>query len=159
MAIKSGAFIKQLFAATSALGDAAINSDATMEIEGYEGLYLLIKQFPWPELTPGGEIEVPMPMGAARWQPQQLKTHQQGGITFIETVEGHVQTMIDNINFESGARFNAKVYEGTPTDNKRVLQLYDCMLQLEPIDRDTENRGQIMLITGTIFYNFFGADS
>ena len=34
MTVSSGAYMKSLFAASLSLGDAAINSDATMEIEG-----------------------------------------------------------------------------------------------------------------------------
>lgn len=153
--VKTGAYLKTLYASTVALGDKVISSDATMEIEGHEVLYLLIKQFPWPELSPGGEIEVPGPLGMASWQPQQLKTHQQGQITFMETEAGHIDELMTSL-LASGGRFNAKVYEGTPDDYKRVLQIRNCFVQLDPPDRDFENRGQILLVAGTIFYHYFG---
>lgn len=153
--IKTGAYLKGLYNATAAMGDPIISSDAFMEIEGFEQNGVLIKQFPWPELSPMGEIEQPLPMGSMRRLPAQLGTAQQGPITFVETQAGHIKAMFDELN-ANGARFNAKVYEGTPDDFIRVESLRDCFVQLDPPDRDWENRQQILLVTGTIFYNYFG---
>ena len=154
--VKTGAYLRSLYASTSALGDKVVSSDAFFEIEGHEQLGLLIKQFPWPELSPAGEIEVPMPYGSARWQAQQLKINQQGQITLLETQSGHVQTLMENLIFNAGARFNAKVYEGTPEDHTRVCKIRDCFIQLDNPDRDWESRGQILQITGTLFFHYFG---
>ena len=154
--VKTGAYLKGIYVATAALGDKVVSSDAYFEIEGFEQIGLLIKQFPWPELSPAGEIEVPMPNGAARWQPQQLKINQQGQVTFMETQTGHVQAFLEQVIFNSGARFNAKVYEGTPDDHTRVCSIRDCFIQLDNPDRDWENRGQIMMISGTLFFHYFG---
>lgn len=154
--VKTAAYLKSVYSATQALGDKVVSSDAYFEVEGFEQMGLLCKQFPWPELSPGGEIEVPMPNGQAYWQPQQLKTHQQGQISFMETQAGHVQAFMEQIIANNGARFNAKVYEGTPEDFRRTCKLRNCFIQFDPVDRDTENRGQIMLVSGTIFYSYFG---
>lgn len=154
--VKTAAYLKGIFNSTAALGDKVVSSDAFCEIEGFEQIGLLIKQFPWPELSPGGEIEVPMPNGSARWQPQQLRTHQQGPVTFMETQAGHVQAFMEQVIFNSGARFNAKIYEGTPEDYSRVCKIRDCFIQLDNPDRDWENRGQIMMIAGTLFFHYFG---
>lgn len=153
--INTGAYLKGLFNSTAAMGDPIISSDAYMEIEGFEANGMLIKQFPWPELSPMGEIEQPMPMGAMRRIPAQINTAQQGAITFIETQAGHVKAMFDEL-IAQGARFNAKVYEGTPDNYLRVHSIRDCFVQLDNPDRDFENRQQILLISGTIFFNYFG---
>lgn len=154
--VKTGAYLKGIFSATAAMGDKVISSDAFFEIEGHEEIGLLIKQFPWPELSVAGEIEVPMPYGSARWQPQQIKINQQGGVTLMETQAGHIQSFMEQIIGESGARFNAKVYEGTPDDHTRVCKIRDCFFQLDNPDRDWESRAQIMLISGTLFFHYFG---
>lgn len=158
MTVSSGSALKGLFNVTKALGDKIISSDATLEIVGREGLYLLTKQFPFPILTTSGEIEIPMPMGGSAWQPQQAKINQQGGITFMETIDSPVQEFLDSV-IEAGGRFNAIVYEGTPTNFKRRLPIYDCFVQIDPPDRDFENKSQILLITGTIFYHYFGQNA
>lgn len=157
MAVDTGSNLKGIFNATAALGDKVISSDATFEIEGHEDLSLLIKQFPWPELSSGGEIEVPMPNGQTRWQPQQVKTAQQGQISFMETVQGHVAKFLEDV-IANGGRFNATVYEGLPARHTKKLKIYDCFVQLDNPDRDFENRAQIMQVSGTLFFHFFGAD-
>lgn len=154
--VKSGPYLKGIYNSTSALGDKVISSDAYFEIEGHEEMGLLIKQFPWPELSPGGEIEVPGPCGMGMWQPQQLKVHQQGQVSMMETQSGHIQSLMDQLVFDNGARFNAKVYEGTPDDYTRVCDIRNCFIQLDNPDRDWENRSQIMMITGTLFFHYFG---
>lgn len=157
--VKPGAYLKGLYSSTAALGDKVISSDAYFEIEGHEELGLLIKQFPWPELSPGGEIEVPMPLGTARWQTQQLKINQQGQLTFMETQAGHVQKLMEDIIFNNGGRFNATVYEGMPDDHTRKASIRDCFIQLDNPDRDWENRSQIMQISGTLFFHYFGNEA
>lgn len=157
--VKSGAYLKSVFSATAALGDKVVSSDAMFEVEGEEQISLLIKQFPWPELSPGGEIEVPMPNGSKRWQPQQLNVAQQGQITFMETQAGHIQSFMERVIFNNGARFNAVVYEGTADDYSRKCEIRDCFVQLENPDRDWENRGQIMQISGTLFFHYFGSEA
>lgn len=155
MTVSKTAYLKTVYNATAAMGDKVVSSDATMEIEGYEHLGLLIKQFPWPELSPAGEIEVPMPLGLTRWQAQQLKLAQQGQVQIMETKQGHVADFLENILIQ-GARFNAKVYEGTPEDYTRVERIVDCFLVLDNPDRDFENRSQILLISGSMFFHYFG---
>lgn len=156
MTVSSGAYLKTLFQNTAALGDKAISSDATFEIEGFEQISMLVKQFPWPELSPAGEIEVPMAMGASRWQPQQVKTNQQGQITLMETVKGHVAKFLEEVQAKGG-RFNATVYEGTPDKYTQKARLIDCFIQLDNPDRDWENRSQILLVSGTLFFHYFGS--
>lgn len=156
MTVATGAYMKGLFNATIAMGDKVVSSDAQLVIEGFEHTKLLIKQFPWPELSPGGEIEVPMCNGGAYWQPQQIKTHQQGSITFMETTQGHVANFLEEVIKRNGAKFNATAYEGTEENYTRKCPIRQAFVQLDPPDRDMENRSQILLVTGTIFYNYFG---
>jgi hypothetical protein len=156
MLAPNGVYLKGLFNSTKALGDKAISSDATFEIKGFENISLLIKQFPSPTLSPQGEIEVPMPMGSARWQPQQLKINQQGQISLMETQGGHIAQFMENI-LAQGARFDATIYEGTPAQFSRKCEIVDSFIQLDNPDRDWENRAQIMMVTGTLFFHYFGA--
>lgn len=152
--VKGPAYMKTLFNSTVAMGDKAIASDAYFEIEGYESLGLLIKQFPWPQMSIAGEIAVPMPNGGEMWQPQNIKTNGQGPVTLMETESGHVQAFCENI-IASGGRFNAKVYEGTPDDYKRLQKIRSCFFVLDQADRDWENRAQILQVSGTLFFHYF----
>ncbi|MFZ4504595.1 MAG: hypothetical protein ACOYM1_11660 [Methylovulum sp.] len=155
MTVSKDRYLKTFYSATQNLGYKAINSDFTFEIKGYEETYLLVKQAPWPELTPQGEIEIVMPLGATRWQPQQVKPAQQGAITLMETMKNHISETLLSI-IADGGTFDATIYEGTPQNYLRKKLIWDCFMQIDPVDRDFENRAQILLLSGTLFYHYFG---
>lgn len=155
MTVSKDRYLKTFYSAAQNLGYKAISSDFTFEIVGYEEMYLLCKQAPWPDLTPQGEIEVTMPLGATRWQPQQVKNAQQGPISLMETMKGHVSSTLLSI-IADGGTFDATIYEGTPQNYLRKKQIWDCFMQLDNPDRDWENRSQVLTFSGTLFYHYFG---
>lgn len=155
MTVNNADFLKASYNAQRLLGDKAVASDATLVPEGFESMALLIKQFPWPILTTQGEIEVPMPMGAAAWQPSQVKINQQGAIQIMETVAGQAHDFAEAL-CARGGRFQCSVYEGTPDRFYRGFKLVDAFIQLDNPDRDFESRQQILLISGTLFFHYFG---
>lgn len=155
MTVSTAAYLKGHYDAARAIGAKAISSDFAFEIEGFEQNWLLCKQAPWPEISPAGEIEVPMPLGSTAWQPQQVKIAQQGQITLIETVAGNIDNMLIDI-ITKGGTFNAKVYEGTPQKYLRVKRIVDCFMQVDNPDRDWENRSQVLTFAGTLFFHYFG---
>jgi hypothetical protein len=155
MTISNTQYLKSFHDATRAMGAKVINSDFTLEIEGFEANYLLAKQAPWPELSSAGEIEVPTPLGSAMWEPQQVKSNQQGAITLMETVAGSIDNMLLGL-IAGGGRFNAKIYEGTPQKFLRAKRIVDCFLVMDNPDRDFENRSQILTISGTLFFHYYG---
>lgn len=157
MTVSAVEFLRGQYNLSRALGDKAIVSDATLVIEGHSDLRLLAKQFPWPECTSQGEIEVPSPMGAAMWQPQQLKLHQQGQLALMETVAGHVHKFTKTIAANKGI-FQATVYEGTPERFYRAMKLEDCFWVADNPDRDWESRSQVLIVTGTLFFHFLGKE-
>lgn len=157
MTVSSAAYLKSFHDATRAMGAKVISSDFAFEIEGFEGNFLLCKQAPWPELSPGGEIEIATPVGGTMWQAQQAKVAQQGQISMYETTAGNVdQMMVDLIRRGRGAEFNAVIYEGTPQKFLRAKRIQDCFIQMDPVDRDWENRAQPLIFSGTLFYHYFG---
>jgi hypothetical protein len=155
MTVSAVQYLKELNNASVNMGAKVISSDFTFEIEGFEHAYLLCKQAPWPVLSSGGEVEISQAMGSMTWQPQQLKTAQQGPITMMETVAGTVDKLFLDL-LTSGGTFNATVYEGTPTKFLRAKRLRSCFLVLDNPDRDWENRAQILLFQGTLFYSYYG---
>ncbi|PKF35558.1 hypothetical protein [Acinetobacter proteolyticus] len=155
MTVSTGNYLKGFADSTRAMGRKRINSDFTFEIEGFEGMYLLAKQCPWPELSSGGEIEIPTPVGGAVWEAQQVKTNQQGAVAFMETVAGDVDQMLVDI-IRNGGYFNGKIYEGTPQKHICYKRITDCFIQMDPVDRDWENRSQVLTFAGTMFYHYYG---
>lgn len=157
MAVSTGATMARIHESVRAKGDKAINADFAFEIEGFEDIWLLAKQCPQPELSSEGEIEVATPLGGKVWQPQQVKFAQQGAITLMETEAGHIDDMLQAL-LTSGnkGRFNAKIYEGTPDAYRNYKPIKDCFLVLDNPDRDWENRSQVLQLTGTLFFHYYG---
>lgn len=155
MTVSSNLVLQGFYNAKQATGAPSINSDATLEIEGHEDLFLNTKQFPWPTVGSAGEIEAPGPLGMNSFEPQQLRIAQQGPITFSETVNGRVMRFMQEV-VASGGKFNATAYEGTPDRFVRGYKLVGAFFVPDQPDRDWENRAQIMLFSGTLFYHFFG---
>lgn len=158
MTVSNAQYLRTFYDSTKALGAKAISSDFAFEIEGFEQNYLLCKQAPWPELSVAGEIEVPTMLGATMWQAQQIKVAGQGQISLMETVAGSIDQMLVAL-ISQGGTFNARVYEGTPQKHIKSKRLVDCFLQMDPADRDLENRSQVLVFSGTLFYHYFGEDS
>jgi hypothetical protein len=158
MTVSNAAYLKAFHEKTMALGAKAISSDFTMQIIGYEDIYLLTKQCPWPTLTPQGEIEVSTPLGGKIFEAQQIATALQGQVAFYETVKGQIdQALIDLIvNSNQMARFDAIIYKGTPEHYLEARRIFDCFMQLDQPDLDWENRSQPLLISGTMFFHYFG---
>jgi hypothetical protein len=157
MTVSNADFLKANYNAMRLLGDKSINSDATMEIEGFEQLLQLTKQFPWPTIGPAGEIEFPGPLGTTSAQPQQVKIYQQGPITFQETTNGAIHKFMTAIILR-GAKFQATVYEGVPEKFYRGYKMVDAFFVPDTPDRDYENRAMGTLITGTLHYHYFGEE-
>ena len=155
MAVSTPQQLKGFYDAIQAAGAKAINSDFALQIDGFEANWFLCKQAPWPVVAPAGEISVPGPLGIETWQPQQIKVGQQGQITLQETVAGTIDQMLIDI-ITSRAVFNAWIYEGTPQRFLRAKRVQDCFLQVDNPDRDNENRSQVLVFTGTMFFHYFG---
>jgi len=151
----TGTFLKGFHETAKSYGAKKKNSDFSLVIAGSEGLFLLCKQFPWPVLAPSESIEVPSILGSAVWEHAQVKTNHQGQIMFMETVAGHVDALLQKIA-QQGGNFHAKVYEGTPDNYLCYKPIYGCSMNIENPDRDWENRTQILLYSGTIFFHYYG---
>lgn len=155
MAVSQASYAKNLFNAYTGVGDKIIQSDATFVIDGYEDAALLIKNFPYPILTVGEPIEIPLPMGLKANQVSQVKINQQGSVTMTETVSGHCFRMLADL-LNNGGEFTAKVYEGTQDHYLRYYQLYKCSIQLDPGERGWEDNSTTLDLTGNLSYHYFG---
>ncbi|WP_289172072.1 hypothetical protein [uncultured Parasutterella sp.] len=162
MAVSTGAMLRNFHQSATSMGAKAINSDFTIVIDGHEDAYLLCKQAPWAELSPQGEIEIALPNGSKMNQPQQVLTAQQGQIAIYETIAGAADNLLLALVNSSGkytgghGTFDCWVYEGTPEKYLRAKRYEDCFCQMDPLDRDWENRSQPLMWNGTMFYHYFG---
>jgi hypothetical protein len=157
MAVSNAGLLKDIHSKTGALAPKAIASDFMAVIKGFENHKFLIRQIPWPVLATGEAMEVPGPLGLVEWQPTQAKTHQQGALVLMETVDGMVDNMLIALLLQGGT-FEMTAYEGTDEVFTRAKRYHKCSLSAEPVDRDWESRQQPMQINGTLFYHYYGDD-
>jgi hypothetical protein len=155
MTLNTDTYLGQALNQLQTFGDKSISSDATMVIDGFEQYRFLFKQFPQPTLSSAGEIEIAGPMGIATWQPQQAKLNQQGQVSMYETVDGDAEKLAKAI-MAKGGRFDATIYEGTLEAHTRGWRIYKAFIQLDNPDRDWENRGQVTMLSGTMFFHYTG---
>lgn len=145
---------------TKALGEIALNSEYTMVIDGKDEYTYLVKQFPVPQVTPEDVIEVPLIGGFKTATQQTPRFDFRGSIAFKENMDGAVRALIESLqaDVEIGVRptFNATLYLGTPDNFKQKWRIIDAVLfGFDPLDTDTENRSQITVLQGQIFYMYF----
>lgn len=145
---------------SKALGEIALNSEYTMVIDGKEDYTYLIKQFPVPQVTPEDVIEVPLIGGLKTATAQTPRFDFRGSIAFKENMDGAVRSLIEEMqaSVEIGNRpkFNATIYLGTQDNHKQKWRIIDAVLfGFDPLDTDSENRSQIAVLQGQIFYMYF----
>lgn len=155
MTVSAAEVLKGFFNTQQALGTKSVNSDAYLEIEGHENIGFLTKQFPWPTIGVTDVIEVAGPLGMNSAIPQQVKTYQQGPVTFSETATGLIMRFMKEI-VKRGGTFRATAYEGVPDAFYRAYRLTGCIFVPDTPDRDWENRSQLTLINGTLHFHWFG---
>ena len=141
--------------AAKALGDKLFSSDAILVPENYPEMFLLFKEFPMPVLSTGEAAEAPLPHGAVAYEVTQLKTNHQGQVSIADTTQKEVEKFLATVRNTKG-KFNAWLYEGTQEKYAKAYYLEDCSLALESVGRDTEARQQLLYVTGTIFFVYFG---
>ncbi|MAK91984.1 MAG: hypothetical protein CMI13_12210 [Oleibacter sp.] len=157
MAVSSTNTLQNIHSQVGAMAKKAMNSDFTVVIAGYDQFQFLTKQFPWAVLTPGEGVEVAAPMGTVEWQASQVHVNQQGAISLYETEDGMVDNMLVSM-LVNGGTFDCVVYQGTPERFTKAKRYRKCFINAEPVDRDWENRTQPMMVTGTLFYHYYGED-
>lgn len=147
--------LRENFLAAKALGDKLFSSDAILVPEGNEDMFLLFKEFPMPVLSTGEAAEAPLPHGGVAYEPTQIKTNFQGQVSIADTTKKSVEAFLAKVRNNKG-KFNAWLYEGTKEKYAKAYYIEDMSIALDAVGRDTEARQQLLYITGTAFFNYFG---
>lgn len=156
MPITNDDYFKGLYGVSKALGNRNFASDYTFVPVGFEHMALLFKSFNVPVLSTGEAVEVPLPTGIAHWQPSQIKVNFQSPVMLSETVAGHAEQFLRDVISKQNGQFDAKIYSGTPDRYFFVWTLRDCSMNVEPMEADAEGRTQLQMLSGTLFYHYFG---
>lgn len=155
MPINPASYHEGQFRLTQGLGAKLNAGDMTFEPVGFAGLYLLVSQFPYPFLSGGQAIEVPEAGGGTSLEQAPLKTDFQGPFSMHETVAGSARKFFEDV-IQAGGYFDARIYEGTPERHTSSYLIERAFVQIDPVDVDWENKMQVLRLTGTVNYRFFG---
>ncbi|HNC04345.1 MAG TPA: hypothetical protein PLY05_13460 [Agitococcus sp.] len=156
MSVSPADLLAKNYKAAQALGQKEAQCDAYFEIEGFENLKFLAKTFPRPILASAGVIESYTPNGVKVQQPQQLQVAQSHEVSFYATKGGAVEKALMQLN-NNGGTFQATVHLGQVDSPYASYQLTDCFLaEISPLDQDVEGVGQHVMISGTLYYHYFG---
>ncbi len=156
MAVSSADLLAKNYKTAQALGMKEVQCDAYFEIEGYEHLKFLAKTFPRPVLASAGTVESYLPNGIKVQQPQQLQVAQSHETSFYVTKGGDVEKALNALN-NSGGIFQAMVHLGEVGNPYASYPLTNCFLaEVAPLDQDTEGVGQHVMLSGTLYYHYFG---
>ena len=150
MTVSAGSTLKGVFNNTQALGDKIISSDATFEIEGAEDISLLIKQFPWPELSVGGEIEVPtidgkkarvtVPEGTQTGKQFRLKSKGMPVLRARQTGDMYVQVVVETPqNLTKKQKELLQEFEGEGTAEKTSPESAGFFAKVKELWTDLKN--------------------
>ncbi|WP_428383774.1 hypothetical protein [Nevskia ramosa] len=148
--------LQDIFNLSLAAGDRELASDFYFEIIGEEQIGILMKGFSVPFISAGEAVEVPGPVGSSHWQASQVDYKFQSAVQFTETVAGTLDAFLMRIVARPGAKFDARIYSGTPDNFSRVRFLRQCLVKIDPADVDHENRQSLLLVSGTLSYHYFG---
>ncbi len=154
MSVSTGSYMKSFHEASRALSEPSISSDFTLEINGFEHTYLLIKDAFWPELSVGDPVESPSVLGTMMLHPGQVKFNFSKAITLKETVAGTISKMMLDIICQGGI-FDATVYHGTPLNFIEARKIKECFLVIEMPETSFDNRTQPLVFTGQINGHYY----
>jgi hypothetical protein len=156
MSVSPADLLAKNYKTAQALGQKEAQCDAYFEIEGYENLKFLAKTFPRPVLASAGTLESYLPNGVKVQQPQQLQVAQTHEVSFYVTRGGQVEKALNALN-NSGGIFQAIVHLGQVDKPYASYPLTDCFIaEISPLDQDIEGVGQHVMMSGTLYYHYFG---
>lgn len=158
MAIITADYLETNYRLSLAMGAKLNAANATFAPVGFEGMYILVKQFPHPIISGGTEIEVAMPGGGRYYEQSSPDTSFTGPITFFETEAANVQQFMRDV-MTRGGYFDARIFEGTPERYSRSYLIERAFIKLDLPDRDWENKAMVLMLSGTINFNYFGQSS
>ena len=145
---------------TKSLGEKSINSEYIFVIDGEPDVEYLMKQFPLPITAPEDIIEVPM-VGGIKGGTQQIpRFDHRGTCALAETVSGHARALLERAQatrtVSQRPKFSGTIYHGTPDNHTQKWRIIDAQFfGFDPVDVDVENRGQLTVYSGQIFYMYF----
>lgn len=147
MSVHSAAYLKILYGSTHATENETTPSKMTLEVIGCNGMVFELKGFSIPLLSPAGAIEVPMPCGAAMYQPLPPNYDFTQLVILIEAVNGALEALKANF-IDKKQSFDALVYQGTLEKRGEKIELFNCRVSIDHLEK--------LKLSGALSFTYFG---
>lgn len=157
--------LRQDYEAAKSLGAAALACNAVLIPKGFENLSLLIQNFPRPMVTNNDPADVDYAGGLAAHVQGVPKTSFEGSITVIETEQATLSKFAEAIVANGGCLSECRVVFGTSdgTQNAGAISytIHDVAFTFSDGggEIDASSRSQILTVSGSIRYMYFGENS
>lgn len=163
--LPSYARYKRDYETAKSLGAAALACNAVMIPTGFEHLRLLIQNFPRPMVTNNDPADVDYAGGFAAHVQGVPKTDFESSITAIETEKAALakfaQAIADNGGYLRECKVVFGASDGQSNDGTTVYTIYDVAVTFSDGggEIDASSRSQILTVTGSIRYMYFGENA
>jgi hypothetical protein len=122
----------------------------------FASVRLLIKSMPYPVVTNLDPAEVDVAGGLQFTVAGTPKTSYQGQITVTETEGGNGSTFAEFV-VANGGSIDCDFFVGRLDNFSRAYELTDCKIRFDSPSMEASSRSQVLDISGSIDYMFFGA--
>lgn len=148
-------FLKKRFSANAAAGEKLVGSEFYVEIEGFPGLSILIRNAQLPELT-REDVEDFAPSGVKTVQHGTFRNSGEWQMQCAETIKGDVLLALKSIVL--GKQYvNMNFYispESLGGNGDPIRKMEYCKLSLDAVDFATEDVTQIVRPSIRVVYNW-----
>ena len=122
---------------------------------GFEHMRLLFQSFPRPIATNNDIADVAYSGGLQAHVAGVPKTSYNGALTILETESGAC-TAFSEFLLANGGSIDCDYYDGRIDRFTKSYELLDCAITLEAADMAADGRSQVVTVSGTIQYMYFG---
>ena len=143
------------FQAAKQLGAPMLSCQGMLVPRGAPEMRLLFQSFPRPIVTNNDIGDVAYAGGLQSHVSGTPKTSYQGSITLLETETGMTGQFAELI-LANGGVMDCDYYDGRPERFTKVFELLDCAFTFESADMQSDGRSQVVTVSGSIQYMFFG---
>lgn len=139
------------------LGIPQLASNNQLVLDAFPEVRLLFQNFTHPIDTNTESTEVALAGGLKIWTPGVPKTNFQSPITLVETREGALIDLSEQLMAYVGESLDGTSYYGRKERHTRKFNWIDCSLTFEQgIEAAADGNAQVSVMQGTIFYHYYG---
>jgi hypothetical protein len=150
-------FMRQDYQQMKSLGIPQLASNNQLVLDAFPNVSLLFQNFVHPINTNTESTEVALAGGLKTWVPGVPKTNFTSPITLVETREGALIDLSEQLMAFAGSSLDGWSYYGRKEKHTRKFRWFGCQITFENgIEAAADGNAQVSVMQGTINFNYFG---